>query len=536
MKLLSNIKIGGKLILGFSVMILLMVVIGFVGYWGARSIEMGLENVFASRIPSLNYLLQTDRDLQQLVVAERSVIFASTKDKTFQGLLEEYDTNLKQAATRWDKYKALAIMPQELELIPKYEAARAEWMEVSRKIVEGRKADTRAGRRLALDLSLGEAKQKFEAMRGYLDKLQEINLQAVEKEQAQAAEAYENEVLQLIIIVVIGVIMGISIAVVLGRGIGKRLRLVIKDLTHGANEVASASDQVSKSSQALAQGASEQAASLEETSSSLEEMASMTRQNADNSQEANRVMTQELTPNLQEMDGKTKEMQSSMGNTVQAGEEMSKIIKTIDEIAFQTNLLALNAAVEAARAGEAGAGFAVVADEVRSLAMRAADAAKNTQNLITQSNSQIQQNAQMLDQLIEQLTLNQEMGGKVSKLVGEIAAASKEQAEGIEQINQATVEMDRVTQQTASHAEESAAASAQLNGQAGSMRGFVDELVNMVGGSDSGDQASASGNPKSSPNSKSKNKKQRLLKPNNGSQGTARPEKAIPLEDDFRDF
>ncbi len=538
MNLFGNIKIGGKLTLSFCLMILLMMLIGFIGYWGARTIEASLDKIFASRIPRLNFLLQADRDLQQLVVAERSMIFANADSKAFGVLVEEYETNLKQAETRWNKYKALATSPEEADLIPKYEAARAEWMVVSRKIIDGRKADTRAGRRLALDLSLGEAKDKFEAMRGFLDKLQEVNLTAVDAERKFAADEYEFELLQLAIIVGIGVILALGLAAGLNRGISTRLRLVIRDLTHGANQVTDASSQVSRASQSLAQGASQQAASLEETSSSLEEMASMTRQNADNSKEANRMMSEEVAPNFQQMDSKAKEMQTSMSGTVSAGEEMSKIIKTIDEIAFQTNLLALNAAVEAARAGEAGAGFAVVADEVRSLAMRAAEAAKNTQDLITQSNSQIQQSASMLDQLIEHLQLNQEMGDKISKLIDEVASASGEQAEGVEQINKATVEMDQVTQQTAASAEESAAAAAELNGQASRMRVFVDELVKMVGGSESSghNETAASSATQALPKLAGGSKDSKLVKPGSSKNKSSSPAQAIPLDDDFADF
>ena len=166
-----------------------------------------------------------------------------------------------------------------------------------------------------------------------------------------------------------------------GRRISNPITKAVKGLSDASDQIASAANQLSISSQELAEGASEQAASIEETSSSLEEMASMTGQNADNAKQANQLMagtTQTVARASETMDKLT----ASMGEISRASEETSKIIKTIDEIAFQTNLLALNAAVEAARAGEAGAGFAVVADEVRNLAMRAAEAAKNTADLI----------------------------------------------------------------------------------------------------------------------------------------------------------
>jgi methyl-accepting chemotaxis protein len=180
------------------------------------------------------------------------------------------------------------------------------------------------------------------------------------------------------------------------------------------------------------------------------------------------------------------DLTTSMEEISTASEETSKIIKTIDEIAFQTNLLALNAAVEAARAGEVGAGFAVVADEVRNLAMRAADAARNTADLIEGTVKKVKEGGGLVaatDEAFAEVAAN---ASKVGELVGEIAAASNEQAEGIEQVNKAVVEMDKVVQQNAANAEESASASEGMSAQAEQMKGFVDDLVVLVDGSGDG--------------------------------------------------
>jgi len=206
----------------------------------------------------------------------------------------------------------------------------------------------------------------------------------------------------------------------------------------------------------------------------------MTKQNSDNARQADQLMAstkESVYRSAQIMDKLT----TSMGEISKASEETSKIIKTIDEIAFQTNLLALNAAVEAARAGEAGAGFAIVADEVGNLAMRAAEAAKNTGNLIEGTVKKIKEGSELVqktDAEFRQVALNVEQSGE---LVGQISAASAEQSQGIEQINKAVSEMDKVVQQNAGNAEESASASEEMNSQAKRMKNLVEDLVTVVG-------------------------------------------------------
>jgi methyl-accepting chemotaxis protein len=212
----------------------------------------------------------------------------------------------------------------------------------------------------------------------------------------------------------------------------------------------------------------------------MEEMGSMTRKNAENASQAD-MLANEAGQVVKRANQAMSKLTESMEEITEAGEETGKIIKTIDEIAFQTNLLALNAAVEAARAGEAGAGFAVVADEVRNLAMRAAEAAKNTAGLIEGTITKTRHGAELVAQTNDTFAEVAKNSDKVYELVNEIAAASSEQAQGIDQVNNAIHEMDTVTQQTAASAEESAAASEELSAQAGTMLGHVKALVRLVG-------------------------------------------------------
>ena len=269
-------------------------------------------------------------------------------------------------------------------------------------------------------------------------------------------------------IIIMGIIFFAILAVLLsylGAGaLAVPIQRAAQNLESSSEQIGAVTAQVSSASQSFAEGASVQAASVEETSSALEEMSAMTKQNANSADMANTLM-EEARAIITRASKSMEKLTGSMREISTASEDTSKIIKTIDEIAFQTNLLALNAAVEAARAGEAGSGFAVVAEEVRNLAIRAADAAKNTSGLIAGTVAKVQDGVEILRITNDDFSAVATSATKVANLINEIATASIEQAQGIEQINKAVADMDKVVQQNAANAEESASVSEEMSAQ-----------------------------------------------------------------------
>ncbi len=252
----------------------------------------------------------------------------------------------------------------------------------------------------------------------------------------------------------------------------KKIHDTIASAKMTSADVASASEQIAEGSRQLAEGANQQASALEEVSASLEEMSSMTQQNAANSDQANQLAKAANTA-ATSGDHAMKRMADAINRIKSSSDETANIVKTIDEIAFQTNLLALNAAVEAARAGDAGKGFAVVAEEVRALAQRSAEAAKSTAHLIAQAVKNADDGVSLTEEVQKLLGEIVTGSGRVNDLVSEIAAASKEQADGIKQVNDAMASIDKVTQTTAANSEESSAAAAQLQDQVSTLNTLV---------------------------------------------------------------
>lgn len=645
MKWFMNLKISAKLIIINLVLIFFILLLGYDAFYSSAKIQKQLQEVLSVRLPNLDLVLQIDRDLQQLLVAERSLMFSEIGTAEFEAFISDYNENMQQSEERWQQFLALDnFTDTEKKIIKNYEKARSDWQVVTGRIIQNRMQEDSLSQQLAIELSLTEANVKFNDMRENLNQLQELNLQQANDSQVIASQTYHNTIIVLLIIIFAAVVVCVLSVVTLNQiiikpvkaaagmineignghlnmrlkidrkdeigvmaasmdklandlqnvvietmkkisvgnlnvdiiphddkdeispalletvksisglvqetagltqsalagnlsirgnaelfqgsykdiinGINATLDAVIVPIQHasqvlekvaaqdltvrmtgdlhgdfaiikeslnkalenldesleqisvGADQVTSGTEQISIGNQGIAQGAATQASSLQEISSSMQEMASITKQNASNANEAKSLSDMTLASagrGVESMNVLSKaidEMKESSDNT-------SKIIKSIDDIAFQTNLLALNAAVEAARAGEAGKGFAVVAEEVRNLAMRSAEAAKSTAEMIQDSVKNANQGVVLNQQVLENLNEIQKQIVKMNEVISEIAAASDQQNEGIEQVTTALEQMNLVTQQNAANSEESASTAEELSSQTEEMRSMV---------------------------------------------------------------
>lgn len=480
----KNMKLSVKIVASFLVAALVTLIVGLIGLDGISksgqlATDLSLSKLLAQReIDHLNWVLkvgdfQHDENITRLDVE---------KDEHKCGFGKWYYSE--------DRQKVESQFPAIVDKLKQIEEPHRK-LHQSAVALEGFLQKGKESRPEAVQYYRTQTLAILKDVRKHLDDVR-TTVERSLLESGKSAEAHVSRAkLFSVSGMVIGVVIAISLGVFLSLSIIRPINRVVEGLNEGAEKVVAASSQVASASQSLAEGASEQASALEETSSSLEEMASMTKQNAANANQAKSMM-KETKEIVEKVDRQMNEMAGAIAAITRTSEETGKIIKTIDEIAFQTNLLALNAAVEAARAGEAGAGFAVVADEVRNLALRAAEAARNTNSLIENTIKSVNQGNELTQATREAFRDNVSNAAKVARLIDEIAAASNEQAQGINQVNKAVSEMDKVTQQTAASAEESASASEEMAGQAKQMRGYVGDLSAVIGGNGNGNGVSVS--------------------------------------------
>jgi methyl-accepting chemotaxis protein len=469
--------IGRRLHAGFGALLLLTVLAGGVAIWGSSRIKADVETV-TLRSGELQRALTIQTALFKIEGAEKSILWAGLDndrplyDASKRGVITENEIVNKQI----EELAASLTNEADQASAQTLRQSLSQWQTAHAQVVGLSDSGGFAGAQQLITTTVNPLlKTAEDAAQSIVRRLDEAMSQA----NARSTTSYWQSRLLTATVVVLALVVGFLV-VWLVRSINAGLRNVSRELGEGAQLVVDASSQMAVSAQSMAQGAAEQAASLEENSAAMEEIATMTRKNADNSHQAAGLMA-EAARVVESANKALEDMVSSMTSIKNSSNRVSKIIKTIDEIAFQTNILALNAAVEAARAGEAGMGFAVVADEVRNLAQRSAQAAKDTADLIEEAIASASEGGRKVEQAAGGFTALTQRVTDVKGLVDNVSVASNQQALGIDQVLQSIRQMERVTQMTAATAEESAAACEQLNAQADVTMRVVEQLETMVG-------------------------------------------------------
>jgi methyl-accepting chemotaxis protein len=486
----------------------------------------GLE---ANGLPSLKTLAALEQNLVRYQLASYELMFVQEQQRASKiSLAEELH---KQNLDSLENLKRIFSTGEGAERVLGLESTLTKYVQTTVKLRKTLDTDFQA----AMQMLDKEVPGQIKSMEKAAQDLNAYCNQFVAERTTLSVGAFGRIQKSSTVFSVMGVGCGLLAAIMVflsANRIRRALMSVVNQLKDSSEQVDRSSSFVATTSQSLAEGASNQAASLEETSSSLETMSGRTRKNTEDAEKAKQLARQ----TRQAADTGANDMQS-MHSAMEAikvsSDDIAKIIKTIDEIAFQTNILALNAAVEAARAGEAGMGFAVVADEVRSLAQRCAQSARETASKIEGAVSRTTEGVEISAKVTQGLQAIVNQVRQVDDLVAQVAEASREQNEGIGQINQAVMLMDKVVQTTASSAEESASSAQDLSGQAHMLQQAVAELILLVGGNGMDRQrASANVLPASAPQQAAATVRHTEKSENSGfrSQISARPSKSHHLE------
>ncbi|HLP76168.1 MAG TPA: methyl-accepting chemotaxis protein [Candidatus Paceibacterota bacterium] len=535
---MKNWTIKQRIVCGFATILVLVAILGGVSFTLLQQAKSANVDMTGDALPGTIAIAKIANKIESIQIAVLRAIMAKTpEDRTkWEG---EIATQAEENAKYLKEYEGTIHKAEDRENFNALVAARTQYITARATLFElcnaGKESEANAW-------NLSSVRPAYLAFAKKAEDMLQWNINEANDASARSTKAVNRADAATGMLSISVIVIGLAFAWFIVFDLNRILSRLALNLNDGSTQVASAAGQVSSTSQTLAEGASEQAASIEETSASLEEMSSMIKRNAENAHKANELARQARSA-ADKGSADMQAMSAAMEAIKVSSDDIAKIIKTIDEIAFQTNILALNAAVEAARAGEAGMGFAVVADEVRNLAQRSAQAAKETAAKIEGAIAKTGQGVEISAKVVE--TLNEIVGKarQVDELVAEVASASREQTQGATQINSAVGQMDKVTQSNAAAAEESASAAEELNAQAQSMKSSVAELLRLVGGSSGHRIEEPALHAKMPPAQSNRPAKLRPAKPTvtfesapAAPQLTAKMRSAIPLNGDFQDM
>ena len=466
MNYFKQIKLSTKIIGGFAIMILLISIVAFVGFWGL--------NNAVDRVDKADDMNRLIKHLLQIRRYEKNFIIR--KEQKYIDTVHQYTQQMIELANHSKQKFQIPQMKQDMDLLIQ---SIKDYQEKFQLFVSLFKKENEFSKPIELNNQTATVNVDMVQAARMIEKIASSNRQAMKK---QMKTQNKQSIFIVLTTACIAFVMGIIFSLTITRMITLPLKKVIDGLIFTSKQISDISIFISESSSSLAEGTTQQAAALEETSANLEEISCMTKNNAENATFGNEAMKRSLVA-VTEANNDMNSVNDLMSKISESSQQTHMIIKTIDEIAFQTNLLALNAAVEAARAGEAGSGFAVVANEVRTLAMRSAEAARNTATLIDTSVTQVTQCSKLVFQTRDSFNRVADHSKEISKNVSQIMSASLEQSEGITQVNLAVSELDKITQANAMKSEEEAASADKMRHMVDDLNDYVDDLLAIIDGS-----------------------------------------------------